>query len=87
MGNSQTAARLVGSPSKSYRVGEAFRASEVRMEVTEPSGRKRKVSGRDLQITANGVRVGEGYRFKERGAKNMTVRYGNSRVSYSLYVN
>lgn len=78
-------AGLASKPSKTYRVGEAFRASEVVLRVRK-GGRYTYYRGNDLRFWANTVPIRQGYRFKEPGRKVITVKKGNYKAVYYIYV-
>jgi uncharacterized protein YkwD len=69
-----------------YKVGEGFKMSEYSVICKYSDGSSKVVSGKELSITANGVKMYEGYKFKEAGTKKLVVKYGDFSKQYTLNV-
>lgn len=69
-----------------YRVGEGFRMSEFTIRCNYEGGTFKDFSGEELSITANGVKMYEGYKFQQPGNKKLTVKYGSFAKEYTLKV-
>jgi hypothetical protein len=69
-----------------YRVGEGFRMSEFTIRCNYEGGIFKDFSGGELSITANGVKMYEGYKFQQPGNKKLTVKYGSFAKEYILKV-
>ncbi|GEM_PF-2368257 len=69
-----------------YRVGEGFRMSEFTIRCNYEGGTFKDFSGKELSITANGVKMYEGYKFQTPGNKKLVVKYGSFSKEYTLKV-
>ncbi|MEG1973204.1 MAG: bacterial Ig-like domain-containing protein [Oscillospiraceae bacterium] len=66
-------------------MGEAFRSGEVGLNIYPESGGP-QYFGDHLEFWANGVPIENGYKFKEVGQKNITVKRYDKQASYQLQV-
>lgn len=79
-------ALLTTEPADSYKVGEAFRADEYTLRCFYADGTTEDFPGTRLDITANGTRIYDGYRFKEASTKDVLIRLGDYSVKATLTV-
>jgi hypothetical protein len=54
-----------------YRVGEGFRMSDYAVICRYSDGSSKEIKGEELSITANGVKMYDGYSFKQAGTKKL----------------
>lgn len=69
-----------------YKVGEAFQTENIGIFVYGDRGRYKYYGHKQLRYWANGVPISDGYRFKEPGKKNITVKYKDKQANYEIQV-
>ncbi|MDD2972073.1 MAG: bacterial Ig-like domain-containing protein [Lachnospiraceae bacterium] len=79
-------AKVVVNGSRTYQVGEAFRAGEVQLWINA-GGAWNICDSSKVEIYANGNRISNGYCFKEAGKKTMVLKCNGYRAQYELTVN
>lgn len=82
-----TKVEMIKEPSNfSYKIGEAFRASEYAVRCYYGDGSTEDLNGDAFSITANGVQLYEGYKFVSAGKKDIVISVGDFTTQYTLTV-
>ncbi len=71
---------------RTYKVGEAFKTENIGIFVYGDRGRYKYYGHKQLKYWANGVPISAGYRFKQPGKKNITVKYKDKQANYEIQV-
>lgn len=71
---------------QSYKVGEPFRVKDYTAKCVYADGTTETFQGDVLDITANGTRLYDGYRFQVAGEKKLVVRIGDFKTTYTMNV-
>ncbi len=82
-----TKAEMIKEPANfDYKVGEAFRANDFTVRCYYADGSTEDLNGDALTITANGVKLYEGYKFVSAGKKNLLISVEDYSINYTVNV-